>query len=200
MSTEKFLNQQILELREQRASLMKQLDERNEATKVWIQAETQTRAYANKLEQGLEDLRWFAETVNQYVFPGETDTQDAALLAFKKMKEEIEDWKKYQESVEKSNHQNVFRNIELTKKVEQLEAELYRRRDQVNNHYCEEDFCRCYQNGIRHAELARTQKFVKECPLCLHLADKAAGRPIEHLPPRYHMTEVCGKKLDEGVE
>lgn len=56
MSAEQFLNRQILELRDQRAALMKQLDERNEATKVWIQSDTQTRAYANKLERALERI------------------------------------------------------------------------------------------------------------------------------------------------
>lgn len=36
--------------------LQRQLDMRNENTKVWIQADTQTRAYACKLERELESL------------------------------------------------------------------------------------------------------------------------------------------------
>ena len=51
-----FLNSQILELRAQRAGLMAELDKRNEATRVWIQAETQARAYANQLEKELREL------------------------------------------------------------------------------------------------------------------------------------------------
>ena len=39
------------------SELHKQLDTRNENTKVWIQADTQTRAYACQLEKELEDLK-----------------------------------------------------------------------------------------------------------------------------------------------
>jgi len=37
-------------------ALHKKLDERNEATKVWIQADTQTREYAHRLELLLGDI------------------------------------------------------------------------------------------------------------------------------------------------
>lgn len=46
----------VMELRERVASLHRQLDERNEATKGWIQSDTQCRAYANKLEALIEGL------------------------------------------------------------------------------------------------------------------------------------------------
>ena len=63
------------------AALQKQLDERNEATKVWIQADTQTRAYANQLERKLaahaERVRGVVEAARAVVTGAHTDWDDS---------------------------------------------------------------------------------------------------------------------------
>jgi len=47
------------ELLEKIEQLQEDIDKRNIATKVWIQSDTQVRAYANKLEKRIDSL--FAE-------------------------------------------------------------------------------------------------------------------------------------------
>lgn len=49
--------EQIEKLKEQLAEARKSLDVRNENTKCWIQADTQTRAYAIRLEKENEELK-----------------------------------------------------------------------------------------------------------------------------------------------
>ena len=55
--------EEIKRLRETINELQRQLNERNEATKVWIQADTQTRAYCIQLEEKLERMRGALEEI-----------------------------------------------------------------------------------------------------------------------------------------
>jgi FtsZ-binding cell division protein ZapB len=51
------LRDKIKSLSDTNANLHIELDKRNEATKVWIQYDTQTRAYCNQLEREIEFLK-----------------------------------------------------------------------------------------------------------------------------------------------
>lgn len=51
------MNDELKKALERIKQLEKALNDRNEATKVWIQSDTQVRAYANQLERENSELR-----------------------------------------------------------------------------------------------------------------------------------------------
>ena len=64
-----------------REEFEKRLNERNEATKVWIQAETQARAYAHELEKERDRLREVVQWASKHAMELNPSTGGANLRA-----------------------------------------------------------------------------------------------------------------------
>lgn len=68
----------------------KSLDLRNEATKVWIQSDTQCRKYAHELEQKIVELKVDRDElaallagINAHVVPGSLDSIDSLRMMYR---------------------------------------------------------------------------------------------------------------------